>query len=70
MKTPYIIGRETLDGGTLYYAEGFCVAPQWTRRYNANQYSNKRDALREAKKVGGFVTTYARVLGRPDVRIA
>jgi len=69
MKTPYIIGRQ-VEGCTLYYAEGFGVYPQWTCRYSANQYSNKRDAQREARKVGGYVTFYARPFGGPDVRVS
>lgn len=48
----YVIGRFATSEGkssALFYAEGFCVYPQWTYRESANRYSSKREAIKEAK---------------------
>lgn len=65
----YVIGREDIPGQPAYYAEGFGFGPVWTGRSLANGYSNRRDALREARRVGGYVTRRHNPFRTPDVRI-
>ena len=57
----YVIGHyrndETRDASS-FYVEGFLIAPAWTCRDSANRYSNKRQAIREARAVAavGYTT--------------
>jgi hypothetical protein len=62
----YVIGMVApgADRSTAsYYVEGFGISPTWTYRQSANRYSNKRDAIRKARKLASvgrtvFVETY------------
>jgi len=67
----YVIGTKATEGDIerLYYAEGFGVAPQWTYRGSANQYTNKREAIKEAKTLASpgrpvFVEKYHNPFGQ------
>lgn len=57
-KYGYVIGHhingEPNRSQADYFAEGWLIPPTWTSRRNANRYSNKRDAIREAKKYAQF----------------
>ena len=56
-----------VSGTTVrYYAEGFGFGPTWTGRSLANRYANKRDALRLAAQLGGYVTLAHHPFGGPD----
>ena len=62
MRMLYVIGRFENDrprrSGASFYAEGWLLPATWTYRQSANRYSNKRDAIREARKVSamGYTT--------------
>lgn len=53
----YVIGRRPADSTDpadwAYYVEGWLIPPTWTYREASNRYSNKRDAIRLARRVIG-----------------
>jgi hypothetical protein len=72
MRNVYVIGRfvtgDNRRSDATYYVEGFGISPTWTYRSGANQYTSKRQAIREAKSVVGpgytaFVEPYHNPFG-------